>query len=276
MPGDPEEEDDYWFRPVWEAEDALEPPGTPRARKRAPEPDLHHPLLEPLARAQEAVARLETGVALASPAVAEGLRARLSYREAAGWLSYAHVWIHPHDLALRDQGLTSSYGVAFNAGRLDAAIPATAALESFESAPSDIMVNQALQLARLWRRLAELRTWRPLADIDRRCARPCNHWAVACFLTRKSRIGWPCRCRTGTNAYPCGASGARLDEPAGRDGPRFGRDFSRRLHLERREIAAARCPALLVGTGSPSSPARAADSACAGWRNFSIASPRRQ
>ena len=62
-------------------------------------------------------------------------------------------------------GLTSSYGVAFSAGRLDAAIPATAALEAFESAPSDIMVNQALQLARLWRRLAEMRTWRPLSDI---------------------------------------------------------------------------------------------------------------
>src|SRR3954453_10916744 len=164
MPGDPEEEDDYWFRPVWETEDTLEPPGPPRVRKMAPEADLHHPLLEPLARAREAVVRLETGVELATPAVAEGLHARLSYREVAGWLSYAHVWIHPHDLALRDRGLTSSYGVAFNAGRLDAAIPATAALESFESAPSDILVNQALQLARLWRRLAEMRTWRPLAD----------------------------------------------------------------------------------------------------------------
>src|SRR3954469_22100796 len=169
MSGDPEEEDDYWFRPVWETEDALEPPGTPRVRKTTPEANLHHPLLEPLARAQEAVARLETGVELASPAVAEGLHARLSYREAAGWLGYAHVWIHPHDLdlALRDRGLTSSYGVAFNAGRLDAAIPATAALESFESAPSDIMVNQALQLARLWRRLAEMRTWRPLTDTQK-------------------------------------------------------------------------------------------------------------
>src|SRR3954464_1897568 len=82
MPGDSEEEDDYWFRPVWESEDALEPPGTLRPRKKAPEADLHHPFLEPLARAQEAVARLETGVALASPAVAEGLRARLSYCEA--------------------------------------------------------------------------------------------------------------------------------------------------------------------------------------------------
>src|SRR4051812_22155991 len=89
MPGDPEEEDDYWFRPVWETEDALEPPGTLRACKTAPAPDLHHPLLEPLARAQEVVARLETGVALASPMMAEGLRAKLSYREAAGWLGYA-------------------------------------------------------------------------------------------------------------------------------------------------------------------------------------------
>src|ERR1051325_9223454 len=66
MPGDPEDEDDYWFKPVWETEDALEPPGTPRARKPAPEPDLHHPLLEPLARVQGAMARLEIGVELAS------------------------------------------------------------------------------------------------------------------------------------------------------------------------------------------------------------------
>src|SRR4051812_5260813 len=108
MPGDPEEEDDYWFRPVWETGDALEPSGTPRARKKVPEPDLHHPLLEPLARAQEAVARLETGVALATPAVAEGLHARLSYREAAGWLGYAHVWIHPLDFPPWSGGVRSA------------------------------------------------------------------------------------------------------------------------------------------------------------------------
>ena len=258
MPGDPEEEDDYWFRPVWETEDALEPPGTPRARKTAPEPDLHHPLLEPLARAQEAVARLETGVELASPAVAEGLRARLSYREAAGWLSYAHVWIHPHDLALRDRGLTSSYGVAFNAGRLDAAIPATAALESFESAPSDIMVNQALQLARLWRRLAEMRTWRPLADtktvretLQSLGCRVLPHTEIEDWMALVDAEQGPMLIRAGT-------CGARLDEPSRRDGPRSRRDISRRLPLERREIAAAPCPALLVGSGSPSSPARAA------------------
>jgi hypothetical protein len=168
MPGDPTEElDEKPFQPPWETDDelVLEPAAPARARLPAAEPDFSHPLLMPLARAQEAVARLETRVETASPAVAEGLLARLSYREAAGWLGYAHVWIHPHDLALRDRGSTGSYGVAFRGGRLRTAIPATMALEpDFETSPSDIVTGQALQLARLWRRLAELRTWRPLAD----------------------------------------------------------------------------------------------------------------
>jgi hypothetical protein len=48
---------------------------------------------------------------------------------------------------------------------LQGALPATAAQESaFEVPPSDILVNDALRLARLWRRIAELRSWRPLAD----------------------------------------------------------------------------------------------------------------
>jgi hypothetical protein len=104
---------------------------------------------------------------LASAAVAEGLRARLSYREASGWLSHSHVWIHPHDLALRDHGLTGSYGAAFRGGRLEAELPSTVRQESdFETSPSDVAVGQALRLARLWRRLAEMRTWRPLADAE--------------------------------------------------------------------------------------------------------------
>jgi hypothetical protein len=166
MRGDPEEGDGTWFRPVWETDDETElsPPSPSRTRQFV-EPDYHHPLLDPLARAQEAVTSLETRVETASAAVAEGLLARLSYREAAGWLGYAHVWIHPHDLALRDRSVTGSYGAAFRAGRLDREIPATAAREgAFEAAPSDVFIDQALRLARLWRRLAELRTWQPLTD----------------------------------------------------------------------------------------------------------------
>jgi hypothetical protein len=166
MPGDPEEDDDDWFRPVWETEDEAEPPGPPRARQPAVEPDYGHPLLQPLARAQDAMARLETRAEAASPAVAEGLRARLSFREASGWLAHCHVWIHPHDLALRDCGVTGSYGAAFRAGRLAAEIPSTiaAVASDFEMAPSDIFVDQAVRLAWMWRRLAETHTWRPLMN----------------------------------------------------------------------------------------------------------------
>ena len=66
--------------------------------------------------------------ATASAAVAEGLRARIAYREAAGWLAHAHTWIHPRDLALRDAGLTGSYAVAALASRLDAELPTMTAL----------------------------------------------------------------------------------------------------------------------------------------------------
>jgi hypothetical protein len=72
------------------------PLGAPaRVNRRSPNA---HPLLQPLAQAQELLTRSETRAEAASPAVVEGLRARLSDREAAGWLAHAHIWIHPHDL----------------------------------------------------------------------------------------------------------------------------------------------------------------------------------
>lgn len=167
MSGDPENDDEEWFRPVWETEDEDVPPGPPAcAHKSSAEPDYDYPLLVPLARAQDAVARLEAKLQMASDAVAEGLRSRMAYREAAGWLSHAHVWIHPWDLALRDSGLTSSYGAAAIGDRLATVLPTTVRQEPelIDTAPSDTIANQALRFARLWRRLAEFHTWRPLAD----------------------------------------------------------------------------------------------------------------
>lgn len=163
--GSGDEDDDIWWRPTWQTEDETDLPGTPRSRQPARDPDYAHPLLAPLARAQEAITRLEARVQAAAPAIAEGLRARMAYREAAGWLAYAHVWIHPRDLALRDAGLTGSYGPAARAGHLEAELPATTGHGSeFEIPPSDLSVDRALRLARLWRRLAEVRTWSPIAD----------------------------------------------------------------------------------------------------------------
>ena len=138
-----------------------------------------HPLLVPLAEAQDAIARLEASAAAASPAIVEGLRARIAYREAAGWLAHAHTWIRPRDLARRDAGLTGSYAVAAHAGRLDAELPTMAAAGSPpDVVPSDQIVGAALRLARLWRRLAEHRTWRPVAD-------------VAAVRSTLESLGWP-------------------------------------------------------------------------------------
>ncbi len=162
MPGETEEDEDL-LKPVWLTEDDEPPPR--RRRQTAVEPDYDHPLLAPLATAQDVLTRLQTRVEMASPAVRDGLRMRLSYREAAGWLEHAHFWIHPDDLCLRDRGLAASYGAAFRSGRLDGEIPATSRGGSaFEIAPSDIFVGHALHLARFWRRLGEIRSWRPLRD----------------------------------------------------------------------------------------------------------------
>ena len=163
MPGD--DDDDFLFRPPWEGDDEEAPPGAPPHRQSASLPDYAHPLLAPLARAQHAVTRLDARAEAAAPIITEGLRARLALREAAGWLAWARFSIHPRDLALRDAGLTGAYGPAALADRLAAELPATTAQGTiFELAPSDLAVHQALSMARYWRRLAEMRSWRPIAD----------------------------------------------------------------------------------------------------------------
>ena len=122
-------------------------------------------LLLPLAQAQDALARLEASAAAASDPVREGLWARLAFREAAGWLAHQGHWIHPTDLALRDAGLTGSYAAAHLGRRLPSVLPATTgAAEQPQHVPEDQEVAVALTVARLWRRLGESRTWRPLRD----------------------------------------------------------------------------------------------------------------
>jgi hypothetical protein len=76
-------------------------------------------------------------------------------------------------LALRDYGAVRSYGPAARANQLATVLPATVAQHTdldyvLETAAIglDTAVNRALTLARMWRRLAELRTWRSLADAE--------------------------------------------------------------------------------------------------------------
>ncbi len=108
-PGDSIELDEDFLPPSWQfqddAADEDQPSLTfwPIAERRRPDP-----LLIPLACAQDAVARLEAGVEAASPAVAAGLRARVSLHEASGYLGHHHTTVHPRDLALHEAGLTGS------------------------------------------------------------------------------------------------------------------------------------------------------------------------
>lgn len=112
--GFPDDEDGDWFRPVWEDEDPSPPlsrspvrarPAPARPAHAAPRPPDLAPLLGPLCAAQDALARLDAKAESAPEPLRTGLIARLAFREAAGWLSYAGCWAHPRDLALRDAHL---------------------------------------------------------------------------------------------------------------------------------------------------------------------------
>src|SRR5689334_15011760 len=112
------------------------------------------------------MARLDARVGCASDRVAEGLRRRLALREAAGWLAHQGAWVHPTDLALREAGLTGSYTAAAITGRLRSALPETIDAGPPDAVADDLAVSDAFQLGRLWLRLAERRTWTPLASAD--------------------------------------------------------------------------------------------------------------
>ncbi len=172
--GTTEDDDDVWFRPVWEDEPAgegLDPPGLPPSARPHDTATLDAAaLLAPLAKASAALARLDARLEATDPAVAAGLRARLALREAAGWLAHQEgSWVHPVDLGLRAASLTGSITAAAMAGRLRATlpttVPTTADAGPRPDAPAeDLAVGQALQLGQLWLRLAEHRSWTPLAD----------------------------------------------------------------------------------------------------------------
>ena len=134
-------------------------------------------LAAPLAAAEDALSRLDAGAEAASPAVREGLVARLAFAEAAGWLASAadRAWIHPRDLALAEAGLLGDFAAAALGGRAAAALPATAgglgspgragAILAAEAdrLPDGATLAQGLALARALRRLASLASWDPLA-----------------------------------------------------------------------------------------------------------------
>jgi len=108
---------------------------------------------------------LEASIAAAAHDVATGLRARMALFEAAGFLAHYGPPVHPHDLALRDAGLTGSYTAAAMIGRLKQAAPWTTAAGEDDGVADDHRVANALAYARHWRRLTELATVQPLTSV---------------------------------------------------------------------------------------------------------------
>jgi len=175
------------WRPVWEdadpesADSATDaPPWMPPSRAAAPArqaPPDRSALLAPLAAAEDALSRLDTGAAAASDAVREGLAARLAFAEAAGWLHVAagRAWVDPRDLALAEAGLLGGFAAAALAGRAAAALPMTAGAfgaagrasaalrDAADRLPDGDALGRALALARALRRLAAT-GWDPLAS----------------------------------------------------------------------------------------------------------------
>ena len=159
------------------------------ARRRSEPVGASEALLLRLARAQDAVARLEAAVMAAPDDLAAGLRARPALFEAAGFLAYCGPAVNPHDLALRDTNLTGSYTLAALTGRLREAAPWSTAAGGEEEVADDHLVAQALAYARHWRRLTELATLRPLVQVGVPLAddAPTRAWLAPCPATGSVR-----------------------------------------------------------------------------------------
>src|SRR5947208_2880290 len=155
--------DDTWLRPVW-AEDAADldtppwhrPSGSPPRPRRAAATATSEALLAPLARA---------AADAASPAVQQGLVARLAYAEAAGWLASQSITAHPVSLALRDRERVGrrELWLQHQARRQRRSVPAWEPDDAWLEA--DDRITRALALARLLARLPAADN--PLVDTPR-------------------------------------------------------------------------------------------------------------
>lgn len=168
IPDEAEEDGpDPWFRPVWEDlpdESDIPPLTLPTRSPRTPAlPRSKHgadPLLLPLETAAAALARLDSQAELLPLPLQQGLVARMAYAEAAGWLAFQSLRIHPLDLSLLDNERIDRrelYARSVPRG--------TASTNPLAWVDMDDQMRCALGLARLLRRLPVIDN--PLVTADR-------------------------------------------------------------------------------------------------------------
>jgi hypothetical protein len=118
-----------------------------------------------------------------SAPIRDGIIAPMAYREASGWLAFAHAWVDPCGLALRDLDLTGSYAIATRAGRPVLALPNTAGQRAREPwrgmddghISIDRIVTGALDVVRSLMR----NDGTAVAPMIRRTAWSCQRWFPA-------------------------------------------------------------------------------------------------
>src|SRR4051794_35876199 len=151
---------DASLRPVWEDDEGdldapplRRPTHSPSLRRPARRTSATDALLAPLASAAAALARLDAAAEAASPAVQQGLIARLTYAEAAGWLASQSITAHPVSLALRDRERVGrrELWLQHKALRPRRSVPVWEQDDAWLDA--DEKITRALALARLLERL---------------------------------------------------------------------------------------------------------------------------
>lgn len=168
-------DDDEFLKPLYEDEEPEMPgsvglfaPGRSLAADKPPPQPSVGIDLRLLSEADTLLARLDALASVAAEPVRQGLVARMAIREAAGWLGHSSHWVHPNDLALREAGLTGSYIAAASTGKLASVMPYTLGGQKRddedEAVPEDFSVTLGLGLARLLRRLVEMRSFAPLTS----------------------------------------------------------------------------------------------------------------
>lgn len=144
-----------WFNPPWaDAEDETIPSSTRRTLANAQSgKQFQATTLSKLLKAHAAMVRLDTVIGEAAHPISQAILSRIALSEASGFLAHHKARISPRDLALRAAGITGSYTVAVESGRLERELIWSGGEVQAEDLPDDWDVAGAIAFARHLKRI---------------------------------------------------------------------------------------------------------------------------
>ena len=142
-----------WFSPPWEDDEDTQTNRTTRPKKATHDAGLTPTTASKLIKAHTALARVDTLIAEAPSPIAQGAISRIVLSEASGYLAHIKARISPRDLAMRACGITGSYTIALESGRLGKELIWSGGEVMGEDLPDDWDVSAALALSRHLKRI---------------------------------------------------------------------------------------------------------------------------